>query len=132
LLPIAKRTHIYACGALTFPTGTSKIQKEANGPLSIGYGSGYTTIGPEYGFGIAMEEKLDAPILIVKCSWGNTALSAAWRPPSAPPRTGTPLEKARREAYDVVQAEKAKAEGKVRSSPLLVFLVNPAYCGMTS
>lgn len=39
-LPVAKRTHIYAYGALTSPTGESNIQKEANGPLSIGYGSG--------------------------------------------------------------------------------------------
>jgi hypothetical protein len=67
-LSVAKQTHIYAYGALTSPTGESNIQKEANGPLSIGYGSGYTTIGPEYGFGVAMEEKLDAPILIIKCA----------------------------------------------------------------
>jgi len=109
------------------PTGESKIQKEANGSLSIGYGSGYTTMGPEYGFGIAMEEELDAPILIIKCSWGNTALGAAWRTPSAPPRTETPVEKARRQAYDAVLAEKAKAEGKEFTPTKPAYTASPSY-----
>lgn len=76
-LPIAKRTYIANYGAFQSPVGESNITRLANGPLSIGYGSGYTKIGPEYGFGIAMEEKLDAPILIIKCAWGNTQLAAA-------------------------------------------------------
>lgn len=127
-LPIAKRTHIYAYGALSSPTGESRIHKEANGPLSIGYGSGYTTIGPEYGFGFAMEEMLDAPILIIKCAWGNTALAEAWRPPSAPPGTNSELRKAREEAFNKVKAERARAEGKEFTPSKPYHAPSPGWC----
>lgn len=113
-LPIAKRTWIAGYGAFQAVDGLddSKIRRLANGPLSIGWGAGYTKIGPEYGFGIAMEEKLDAPIRIIKCAWGNTQLAGAWRPPSAPPRTETAEQKALREARNAALKAKAEAEGK--------------------
>ena len=110
-LPIAKRTYIANYGAFQAVDGDSNITRYASGPLSIGWGSGYTKIGPEYGFGIAMEEKLDAPILIIKCAWGNTQLAAAWRPPSAPPRTETAEQKALREAKNAALKAKAEADG---------------------
>ncbi len=131
-LPVAKRTHIYAYGALTSPTGESRIQKEANSPLSIGYGSGYTTIGPAYGFGMAMEEKLDAPILIIKCAWGNTALAAARRPPSAPPCTETAEEKAVREAKNATLQAKAKPGGTEFTPIEAPHIDSPGWCQGTS
>ena len=127
-LPIAKRTYIANYGAFQSPVGESNITRLANGPLSIGYGSGYTKIGPEYGFGIAMEEKLDAPILIIKCAWGNTQLAAAWRPPSAPPRIETAEEKALREAKNAALKAKAEAEGKEFTPIKAPHLPSPGWC----
>ena len=84
-LPIAKRTYIKAHGHVTgekSDTENAGNQKNAAGKLTVGYGSGVTRIGPEYGIGITLERLVDAPILLVKCAWGNTALASGWRPPS--------------------------------------------------
>jgi hypothetical protein len=42
-------------------------------------------IGPEYMFGIHMENVLDQPILIIKAAWGGRSLNTEFRPPSAGP-----------------------------------------------
>ena len=55
------------------------------GPLSIGYGANLDNIGPELGFGLSIAKKLDAPILLVKTSWGGKSLHYNFRPPSAGP-----------------------------------------------
>ena len=113
-IPIAKRTHIKAHGHVSSPqsdTPNGGNQKNAAGVLSVGYGGGVTTIGPEYGVGIALERLVDAPILLVKCSWGNTALAGAWRAPSLD-GVETPTEKARREAAHKKGAEEAKKAGR--------------------
>jgi hypothetical protein len=109
-LPIGKRTYIYAHGAVSGSEGEG-IESTTHGPLSVGYGGGLTTIGPEYGVGITLERLVDAPILIVKCSWGNTALSGAWRAPSLD-GVETPTEKAQREAHNKAEAERAAKEGR--------------------
>ena len=44
-----------------------------SGKLGIGYGGSNEKIGPEYGFGLSMAEKIDGPILLIKTSWGGTA-----------------------------------------------------------
>jgi hypothetical protein len=110
-LPIAKRTRIFGHGAIGGSEGTSGIDRSTHGPLSVGYGGGITTIGPEYGVGIALERLVDAPILLVKCSWGNTSIADAWRTPSLD-GVETPIEKATRVAWDVKQAELAKKAGR--------------------
>jgi len=113
-LPIAKRTYIKAHGHVAGPqsdTPNAGNQKNAAGVLTVGYGGGVTTIGPEYGVGIALERLVDAPILLVKCSWGNTALAGAWRAPSLD-GVETPTEKAVREASNKKQAEAAKQAGR--------------------
>jgi len=56
-----------------------------SGPLSVGYGGNKDKIGPEFGFGLSMAQKLDAPILIIKTSWGGKSINYNFRPPSAGP-----------------------------------------------
>jgi hypothetical protein len=109
-LPIAKHTHIYSHGAFE-SSMDNPIEATAHGPLSIGWGGGVTTIGPEYGIGITLERLVDAPILLVKCSWGNTAIREAWRPGSLD-GVETPTEKAQREAANALEAARAKEEGR--------------------
>ena len=109
-MPIGERTRIFAHGHVTGSEG-EKNRLTSYGPLTVGYGGGITTIGPEYGLGIALERMVDAPILLVKCSWGNTALSEAWRPPTLD-GIETPKEKANREAWNEKMAAQAKAEGR--------------------
>lgn len=110
-LPIAERTRIFGHGAIAGSEGTTATDRSTSGPLSVGYGGGISTIGPEYGVGITLERLVDAPILLVKCSWGNTSIADAWRAPSLD-GVETPAEKASREAWNKKMAEKAKAEGR--------------------
>ncbi len=110
-LPIAKRTHIFSHGALESSDAPTEIQATGHGPLSIGWGAKVTTIGPEYGVGITLERLVDAPILLVKCAWGNTALREAWRPATLD-GVETPAEKAQREAANALETANAKAEGR--------------------
>ncbi len=56
-----------------------------SGALTFGYGGGATDIGPELGFGLGIEKKLDGPILLIKTSWGGKSLHYDFRPPSAGP-----------------------------------------------
>ncbi|MGK0189403.1 MAG: hypothetical protein ACI9R3_005220 [Verrucomicrobiales bacterium] len=54
-----------------------------SGKLGVGYGGGGTKLGPEYGFGLSIAEKIDDPILLIKTSWGGKSLNYDFRPPSA-------------------------------------------------
>ncbi len=56
-----------------------------SGPLTIGFGGSADKIGPELGFGLSLEQKTDAPILLIKTSWGGKSLHYDFRPPSAGP-----------------------------------------------
>ena len=56
-----------------------------SGALTVGYGASKDRIGPELGFGLSLEKKLDAPILIIKTSWGGKSINYDFRPPSAGP-----------------------------------------------
>jgi hypothetical protein len=117
-LPIAKRTRIFGHGAIAGSQGQG-VESTTYGPLSVGYGGGITTIGVEYGVGVTLERLVDAPILLVKCSWGNTSIADAWRAPSLD-GVETPTEKARREAWNKTQATAAKKAGSEftpRSAP---------------
>lgn len=64
---------------------------EVHGKLAAGYGAigGGTEpggkIGPEYLFGLTMQEHYDGPILIIKTAWGGKSLNTDFRPPSAGP-----------------------------------------------
>ena len=69
-----------------FESVTSVFRGSTNktGPLSIGFGFQDSWIGPEYGFGIALADKLgeDERVLLLKWAWGGTSLDGDWRPPS--------------------------------------------------
>ncbi len=54
-----------------------------SGKLGIGYGGSADKVGPEYGFGLSIAQKVDGPILLIKASWGGKSLNYNFRPPSA-------------------------------------------------
>ena len=72
-----------------------------SGPLSVGYGGNRDKIGPEFGFGLTMAQKMDAPILIIKTSWGGKSLNYNFRPPSAGPYELNEKEQAAKNAADI-------------------------------
>ena len=53
-----------------------------SGKLGVGYGGGKNKIGPEYGFGLSIAEKIEGPILLIKTSWGGKSINYDFRPPS--------------------------------------------------
>ena len=72
-----------------------------SGPLSVGYGGNKDKIGPEFGFGLSMAQKLDTPILLIKTSWGGKSINYNFRPPSAGPYELNEKEKAGDKAVDI-------------------------------
>ena len=63
---------------------------EGLGKLTAGFGARGNQptkdggkIGPEFTFGITMENELKEPILIIKTAWGGRSLNTEFRPPSA-------------------------------------------------
>ena len=58
---------------------------EAHGQLTAGFGAPEDKIGPEFTFGLAMEKRLEGPVLIIKTAWGGRSLHTDFRPPSAGP-----------------------------------------------
>ena len=72
-----------------------------SGPLTVGYGGNRDKIGPEFGFGLSLAQKLDAPILIIKTSWGGKSLNYNFRPPSAGPYKLNEKEQAAKNAADI-------------------------------
>jgi len=65
-------------------------RNQKSGKLGIGYGADDSKIGPEYGFGLSIAEKVDGPILLIKTSWGGKSLNYNFRPPSLPDFKTTP------------------------------------------
>ncbi|MEE2624357.1 MAG: sialate O-acetylesterase [Verrucomicrobiota bacterium] len=53
------------------------------GKLGVGYGGGGKKLGPEFGFGLSIAEKIDGPILLIKTSWGGKSINYDFRPPSS-------------------------------------------------
>ena len=55
------------------------------GNLKIGYAQSRNPgwIGPEYGFGWTIADRLKQPVLIIKVAWGGKSLNVDFRPPSA-------------------------------------------------
>jgi hypothetical protein len=76
---------------------------EATGRLTAGFGARSNAskddgkIGPEFTFGLAMDEAASEPVLIIKTAWGGKSLFHDFRPPSAGvyPRTAKDIEKDR-------------------------------------
>lgn len=90
-------------------------QEEQTGKLTAGFGASPEKIGPEFTFGIYMEKLTDAPILLIKTSWGGKSLNTDFRSPSAGPYVfnETQLANFQKQGKDVaaMNAEKAKATG---------------------
>ena len=61
-----------------------------SGKMTAKYGADRAgpKIGPEFTFGIYMQEFVKEPILIIKTAWGGKTLSNDFRPPSAGPYRG--------------------------------------------
>ena len=88
---------------------------EQTGKLTAGFGATTEKIGPEFTFGLYMQKFTDAPILLVKTSWGGKSLNTDFRPPSAGPYVFNEGQLAgfQKQGKDVaaMNAEKAKATG---------------------
>jgi len=63
------------------PKGDVQIKEQ--GWLTTGFGMDEQHIGPEYGFGWALGEHFDQPVLIIKCAWGGRSLAVNFLSPSA-------------------------------------------------
>ena len=88
---------------------------EQTGKLTAGFGATTEKIGPEFTFGITAEKFTDAPILLIKTSWGGKSLNTDFRPPSAGPYVFNEPQLAnlakRGKDLAAVKAEKEKATG---------------------
>ena len=71
---------------ISFKAG-DKVRK---GGLTVGY-TGYggsSHIGPELGFGFAMGDHFEEPVLLIKTAWGGKSLFVDFRPPSSGGQVG--------------------------------------------
>jgi len=92
--------------------------QEQTGRLTAGFGAANAgpKIGPEFTFGLTVEQLVDGPVLIIKTAWGGKSLHTDFRPPSAGPFSFSEaqLEAISRRGKDlaVIQAEKRQATGR--------------------
>jgi alpha-galactosidase len=76
---------------ISYYTGSGESNGEGFGKLTAGYGSRQKPsedggkIGPEFTFGLTLDEKLNEPVLIIKTAWGGKSLHTDFRSPSAGP-----------------------------------------------
>lgn len=81
--------HVCDGAWITYLTGKGEDNGEGFGKLTTGYGSRRDPaedggkIGPEFTFGITMDEAFEEPVLIIKTAWGGKSLFYDYRPPSA-------------------------------------------------
>ena len=61
---------------------------DRKGKLTVGYGAGTDTIGPELGFGMVVGDSVQEPVLLVKLAWGGKSLAVDFRPPSSGGKVG--------------------------------------------
>lgn len=59
------------------------------GGLRPGFGAREGLIGPELGFGHAVGDAFDEPVVLIKMAWGGKSLAKDFRPPSAGGETGS-------------------------------------------
>lgn len=76
---------------ISYFTGIGDSNGEGFGKLTAGYGSRQKPsedggkIGPEFTFGLTLDENLKEPVLIIKTAWGGKSLHTDFRSPSAGP-----------------------------------------------
>jgi hypothetical protein len=97
---------------------------EQTGKLSAGFGVAKDgpNIGPEFTFGIRMQELLDQPVLIIKTAWDGKNLFQDFRPPGAgvPPLTGDELESFRAEGTDVAEVTQMRTAASGRYYRMMI------------
>lgn len=85
---------------------------EQTGKLTAGFGASQNgpKIGPEFTFGLYMQKFTDAPILLIKTSWGGKSLNTDFRPPSAGPYVfnETQLATMQKQGKDIAAIKAAK------------------------
>lgn len=86
---------------ITYATQKQGEDTTLNGKVSVGYGFDHERIGPEYAFGLFMDEVHEEPVLIIKTAWGGKSLAVDFRPPGAGPY-----------APDEVQVQRGNIPGK--------------------
>lgn len=92
-------------------------EQEQTGKLTVGFGAANNgpKIGPEFTFGLYMQKHVDAPILLIKTSWGGKSLNTDFRSPGAGPYVfnETQLEAFKKQGKDIeaIKAAKAKDTG---------------------
>jgi alpha-galactosidase len=106
---------------ISYFTGSGDNNGEGFGKLTAGYGSRPNPkesggkIGPEFTFGITLDEALDEPVLLIKAAWGGKSLNTDFRPPSAGPYVFSEMQLAsfqkQGKNLDEIKAEKAKQTG---------------------
>ncbi len=106
---------------ISYLTGGGDKIGEGFGKLTAGYGSRRNPledggkIGPEFTFGIAMDEAFAEPVLIIKTAWGGKSLNTDFRPPSAGPYVFNDSQlatfKKQGKNVDEIKAAKAKQTG---------------------
>lgn len=88
---------------------------EVTGKMTAGFGAPEDKIGPEFTFGITLEQQFENPILIIKTAWGGRSLHTDFRPPSAGPYEWSEFEleqhRQRGDNLEQIQAEKREATG---------------------
>ncbi|TXT38531.1 MAG: hypothetical protein FD138_349 [Planctomycetota bacterium] len=76
---------------ISYFTGSGESNGEGFGKLTAGYGARQKPsedggkIGPEFTFGLTLDERLNEPVLIIKAAWGGKSLHTDFRSPSAGP-----------------------------------------------
>jgi alpha-galactosidase len=76
---------------ISYLSGQGDGNGEITGKLTAGFGARRNVlsddgkVGPEFTFGLTMDEAIDGPVLIIKTAWGGKSLHTDFRPPSAGP-----------------------------------------------
>lgn len=85
------RPHVCQGVTISYFTGSGDQNGEGHGKLTAGFGSRRRPdedggkIGPEFTFGITMDEAFEQPVLLIKTAWGGKSLHTDFRSPSAGP-----------------------------------------------
>ena len=89
-------------------------EEEQIGKLTAGFGAGQRgpKIGPEWTFGVYMQQLVKEPILIIKTSWGGKSINTDFRPPSAGPYqfNEQQIENFKKQDKDIEQIKKDRAK----------------------
>jgi alpha-galactosidase len=101
---------------ISYFTHQGDANGEATGKLTAGFGARSNAskddgkIGPEFTFGLTMDEALKEPVLIIKTAWGGKSLNTDFRPPGAGPYgfSEAQLDQLKKRGQDVAAEKAAK------------------------